>query len=178
MHARIENGQIVEYPIVNLRQCFPNSSLPADLTNDAALPEGYVYVGVVPFPEHDPAISKPVPAAPVQNPDGRWVISYDIVPLTEEELVQRQQELVVTRKDARQQEVDSIVVTTQSGRMFDGNEDAQNRMSRAVTAMEDTDVIPWVLADNTVTEVTRAELKEALKLAGAAMAEIWVRPYL
>lgn len=80
-------------------------------------------------------------------------------------------------KNARYQLVNEIIVTTQSGRSFDGDEDAQNRMSRAINAMEDTDTVPWVLADNTVALVSRVELKEALKLAGAAMAEVWVRPY-
>lgn len=44
MHARIENGLVVEYPIINLYQRLPEVSLPADITNDAALPEGFVYV--------------------------------------------------------------------------------------------------------------------------------------
>ena len=61
--------------------------------------------------------------------------------------------------------------TTAAGKVFDGNEDAQNRMSRAVNAMEDADTLPWVLADNTIAQVSRAELREALKLAGAAMAK-------
>jgi len=81
-------------------------------------------------------------------------------------------------KAARQAEVEAIKVTTVAGNTFDGDEDAQNRMSRAVTSMEPGDTIPWVLADNTVAVVEQDELKEALRLAGAAMAEIWVRPYL
>jgi hypothetical protein len=80
-------------------------------------------------------------------------------------------------KSQRVAQVAAIVVTTESGKTFDGNEDAQNRMSRAVTAMENTDTIPWVLADNTVAMVTRSELREALRLAGAEMASIWVAPY-
>lgn len=37
---------------------------------------------------------------------------------------------------------------------------------------------PWVLADNTVAQVIKAELMEALKLSGTKMAELWVKPYV
>ena len=100
---------------------------------------------------------------------------YSITDIPAEELAAQ---ALAAAKAARQAEVEAITVTTQSGRVFDGNEDAQNRMSRAVNAMDDADVLPWVLADNSIAQVTHSELREALKLAGAAMAEIWVRPYL
>lgn len=80
-------------------------------------------------------------------------------------------------KLARHGLVAAITVTAQSGRVFDGNEDAQNRMSRAITAMDDGDELPWVLSDNTVALVGKAEMREALRLSGAAMAAIWVAPY-
>ena len=86
--------------------------------------------------------------------------------------------LIIDQKAVRQNEVANITVTTTAGNTFDGNEDAQNRMSRAVTAMSDTDTITWVLADNTVSTVSRGELREALRLAGEAMSSIWVRPYV
>jgi nucleotide-binding universal stress UspA family protein len=89
-----------------------------------------------------------------------------------------QEELLTQAKNLRAAEVAAIVVTTSSGKTFDGHEEAQNRMSRALTAMGDDDVLPWVLADNTLAEVGRDELREALRQAGAAMAEIWVKPYL
>ena len=88
-------------------------------------------------------------------------------PVTEVELPATREELVA-----------AITVTTSSGKVFDGDETSQRRMASAITAMEDTDTILWVLANNTVAQVAKAELKEALKLAGAAMAEIWVQPYL
>lgn len=81
-------------------------------------------------------------------------------------------------KRVRATEVAAIKVTTAAGNAFDGHEDAQNRMSRAIQMMSDADVLPWVLADNSVAQVGRGELQEALRLAGLAMAEIWVRPYL
>jgi len=36
-------------------------------------------------------------------------------------------------------------------------------------------VVTWVLADNTVIEATAAELREALALAGAEQAKLWVK---
>jgi len=49
-------------------------------------------------------------------------------------------------------------------------------MSRAIVVLS-TGLAPtvnWVLADNTVIQATAAELTEALALAGAAQAALWV----
>ena len=86
--------------------------------------------------------------------------------------------LLQWKKARRAEAVAVIVVTTQAGHTFDGNEDAQNRMARAITGMEDTDEILWVLADNTPVMVGKAELKEALRLAGQAQTAVWVKPYV
>lgn len=72
--------------------------------------------------------------------------------------------------------VEAIVVTV-GDKQFNGDETAQGRMARAAVAMEDADTTLWVLADNTPTMVTKAELREALKLAGEAQTAIWVAPY-
>lgn len=81
-------------------------------------------------------------------------------------------------KQVRKQEVDAIIVTTAAGRSFDGHEDAQNRMARALLGLSDTDTMPWVLADNSIAQVTKAELQEALRLSGTTMTELWVKPYV
>lgn len=99
----------------------------------------------------------------------------EITPYTEPEKTPEQ--LLVEAKVERSRVVASIVVTTSAGLVFDGNEAAQDRMSRAVLSMSEDDELPWVLADNTVAVVGKAELQEALRLAGKAMAEIWIRPY-
>lgn len=45
MHGKIDsNGNLVEYPIFDLRVRFPNVSLPVDLTSPSNIPNGYVYV--------------------------------------------------------------------------------------------------------------------------------------
>ena len=78
-------------------------------------------------------------------------------------------------KQARQAAVDSITVTV-NGKVFDGDETSQTRMGRVILGMQATgqETIPWVLADNSVTQATQAELTEALCLAGARQAELWV----
>ncbi len=106
--------------------------------------------------------------------DGDWLL-FDAMP--DFKLINPEKWLT-DQKALRKTEVANITVTTAAGNTFDGNEDAQNRMSRAVIAMSDTDTITWVLADNTVATVSRDELREALRLAGEAMSSIWLRPYV
>lgn len=82
-------------------------------------------------------------------------------------------------KKNRDTRVSGIKVTTQSGRTFDGDETSQNRMARTIVALnaQPQDPVPtitWVLADNTVAQVTAAELTEALALASAAQTAVWV----
>ena len=78
-------------------------------------------------------------------------------------------------KQQRQQAVDAITVTV-NGKVFDGDETSQTRMSRTILGMQATGqaTITWILADNTVTQATQAELTEALGLAGQRQAELWV----
>jgi len=51
-------------------------------------------------------------------------------------------------------------------------------MARAIIGMQAAGVgyITWVLADNTVTQATQAELTEAMVKAGQAQAAVWVIP--
>lgn len=84
---------------------------------------------------------------------------------------------VQTAKALRQAEVDAIVITTISGKAFDGDEQSQDRMSRAINALNPLETTLWVLSDNTPAMISREELQEALRLAGAAQTVIWVRPY-
>lgn len=84
---------------------------------------------------------------------------------------------VQTAKALRQAEVDAIVITTISGKAFDGDEQSQDRMSRAINALNPLETTLWVLSDNTPAMISREELQEALRLAGAAQTSIWVKPY-
>jgi hypothetical protein len=118
MHAKIENGVIVEYPIINLLQYIPNSSLPVDLTNDNALPEGYVYVNFSPLPEYDNKTQRIIQTLPIFV-ENKWVMNYEVVNLTQEEidaLLNQQQQYVKEQKfQAYKQESDPLFFKAQRG---------------------------------------------------------------
>lgn len=79
------------------------------------------------------------------------------------------------KKAERAERVAAILVTTQAGRVFNGDETSQNRMSRAITALRaagQTSTL-WVLANNEAINVSVDELAEALILAGQAQTAIW-----
>ena len=64
------------------------------------------------------------------------------------------------------------------GMVFDGDEKAQERMSRAVNMADSLDEeTEWVLADNTVAVVTADQLRRACRAAGKAQTTLWVKPY-
>ena len=70
-----------------------------------------------------------------------------------------------------------ILVTTSAGNVFNGDEVSQNRLSRAIMALQLTGTLTthWVLANNVATEVGVPELAEALALSGAAQTALWVK---
>lgn len=161
----------------DIRAAFPNTSFPVPFV----APEGYAVLFASPQPVHDPITQAVRETTPVLTDKGHWEQAWEVVALDAEQVAANQAAKaaadLAAAKAARATAVDAITVTTQSGKVFDGNEDAQRRMTSAVTAMDDTDAIPWVLHDNTVAVVGKTELREALRLSGAAMAAIWVAPY-
>jgi biopolymer transport protein ExbD len=97
---------------------------------------------------------------------------------TPEELAARALEQAKAERAAA---VASITVEV-DGMVFDGDEKAQERMARTVTAatatgasMDETTV--WVLHDNTVATVTVRQLATALRMAGEAQTALWTVPY-
>ena len=77
-------------------------------------------------------------------------------------------------KADRELAVSKITVETTDGNIFDGDEISQGRLSRAISVMDDVETTVWVLNNNSVIDATKAELKEALKLAGKAQTALWV----
>lgn len=83
----------------------------------------------------------------------------DFLPSPEEEILQF--------KKSRQEQPDSAVVTTESGKEFDADEASMRRMVNALTAASDepdTTIIPWSLANDgtgVMTDCTKAEIREA-----------------
>lgn len=88
MHAKLDsNLQVEEYPIVDLRAYLPDVSLPVDLTNDAVLPDGFVYVTPVAVPSYDSTTHRVEEGTPVFA-DGKWSAVYNLIPLSASELEQ------------------------------------------------------------------------------------------
>lgn len=85
-------------------------------------------------------------------------------------------------KAERAQVVANIKVQV-DGMVFDGDEVAQTRMSRTISAAQadgvdmNTTTRIWVLADNTIAEPTVAQLAKALLLAGDEQTRLWTIPY-
>lgn len=79
-------------------------------------------------------------------------------------------------KQERAKAVDSIIITTESGKSFDGDETSQQRMSRAIQTLQiaNQTSTSWVLSNNEIAEVTIAEFAEALMLAGLEQSRIWM----
>ena len=88
-------------------------------------------------------------------------------------------DILAEKKRQRQAIVDAITVTTSTNKVFDGNEEAQSRMSRAIQTAQIANIpsTTWVLANNVPTTVTLAELQEALVLSMQAMGAVWATPY-
>lgn len=86
MYAKIENNQVVEWPIINLREKFPLVSLPETLT-DENMPENYVIVHQIPEPQYDTLTHKLVSnVLPVFNVNtNQWEQGYNIEELNQDE---------------------------------------------------------------------------------------------
>lgn len=87
------------------------------------------------------------------------------------------EKLAIELKEAKIKAVEDIIVSVyiyDSPRPFQGDEKSQDRMSRAITAMDSSDKITWILADNTRLNVTKSNLQRVLRLAGQEQARIWI----
>lgn len=85
-------------------------------------------------------------------------------------------------KQERAAAVAAITVEV-DGMVFDGDEKAQERMARTVTAAlatgEDISATTtWVLHDNTIATVSIRQLATALRMAGEEQTKLWVKPYV
>lgn len=81
-------------------------------------------------------------------------------------------------KRIRAAQVAAIVVEV-DGMSFNGDEDSQSRMTRAIIAADTAglDSTVWVLANDTVATVTKEQLKQALAKSMLEMGSLWTVPY-
>ena len=109
---------------------------------------------------------------------GDW---YEVVAIPAPTPEEQQQALMEQKKALRAEAVSKITVEV-DGMVFDGDEKAQERMSRTVSiatanGMPMTTETTWVLADNTIAQVTLQQLAKACLLAGQKQTELWTVPY-
>ena len=102
---------------------------------------------------------------------GQWVLDED-----------KAAEVAMTEAKTDRADAVSRITVVVDGMVFDGDETAQDRMARAITMFTSSGLPPdttteWVLADNTVAQVTVNQLAQALLLAGQKQTELWVKPY-
>lgn len=102
---------------------------------------------------------------------GQWVLDED-----------KAAEVAMSEAKTDRAEAVSRITVEVDGMVFDGDEKAQDRMTRAITMFTSSGLPPdttteWVLADNTVANVTVNQLAKALLLAGQKQTELWTKPY-
>lgn len=105
--------------------------------------------------------------------DGSWYVQ-GYAPVKPQELIA--QEVLAQAKQERAEEVEALTVEVE-GMVFDADETSQARMAVAATSMSDDETNVWVLHDNTVVQVTKAQLLEACRKARLAQSAIWTKPY-
>lgn len=89
----------------------------------------------------------------------------------------QQPDPLVMAKNTRSMEVQRIVVVVDE-MLFDGNENAQQRMLMKIQTWNTSDkTTKWVLADNIVADVTKDQLTKALQESVKEMNKIWLTPY-
>ena len=101
---------------------------------------------------------------------------YEVVAIPEPTAEELEAQALAKAKYERSEAVESITVEV-DGLVFDGDEKSQERMARSIVALSDGETITWVLHDNSIANVTKEQLKMALRLAGQKQTELWTKPY-
>lgn len=121
MYARIENNVVVEWPIPNLQQRYPQTSFSYPITKDQ-FPEGIVYVNSTPPPSIEET-QEAIPDIPVFE-NNIWQLSWRIRELNFEEIEQKEQNKAIMqrqlRAEAYRNESDPLFFQEQRGEIPEG----------------------------------------------------------
>lgn len=176
MYFNAKTGKL-NLSIDDIRLEFPNVSFPSNFVP----PKDYYEYFSVEMPSYDPYTQSISEGLPTLKDDGKYYQTWVVAELSDADKAikaeQKKQDLLNQAKAERAASVANLKVTTTAGNSFDADETSQSRMTRAITALGDTDLVDWVLADNTIKAVGKAELLEALKLAAVEINKIWPAPY-
>lgn len=170
-----KDGQVVNKS--ELRAAFPNVALPAVLDRPTLEKCGYDAILSAPAPSVTIA-QEAVRNGVVMDAKGNWVHAWRVDELPADVVAQR---VVVAEAAAREaakvQRAAAVarIAVKVDGMTFDGDEESQGRMSRAILVGDDSaiDTVMWVLANNTTAAVPLQTLKKALALAVAAQGALW-----
>ena len=163
----------------DIRQDCSQTSFPVELTDEMISNAGYSEV-ICKAPDFDKITQSATESAPLLT-NGVWTQQWTIQDLPLENVAENKAVTERLEREAMKAQRDittaGILVKTSSGNIFNGDEVSQNRLSRAILALQLTGTLTthWVLANNVATEVGVPELAEALALAGAAQTELWVK---
>lgn len=80
----------------------------------------------------------------------------------------------IAKKEARTYETSKIIVEI-DGFTLDGDEQSQERMSRAYTMLSDTESKEWKDANNAFVSIPKEIFKKAVTAAGMKQTELWVK---
>ena len=101
---------------------------------------------------------------------------YVIVGVPEPTAEELAEQALIEAKAKRAEAVSQITIEV-DGFVFDGDEVSQERMARSIVALDEGETIIWVLHDNSIAQVSKEQLKAALRLAGQKQTELWTKPY-
>lgn len=163
----------------DIRQDCSQTSFPAELTDKMISNAGYRGV-ICKAPDFDKITQSATESAPLLI-DGAWTQQWTIQDLPLENVAENKSVAAQLEREAVKAQRDittsGILVTTSTGNVFNGDEVSQNRLSRAILALQLTGTLTthWVLANNVAVEVGVPELAEALALSGAAQTALWAK---
>lgn len=163
----------------DIRQDCNQTSFPVELTDEMIFNAGYSEV-ICNTPNFDKITQLATELVPALI-NGAWTQQWAIQDLPPEQVAENKAAAARLERESmktqREVAMAAIIVTTAAGNAFDGDEISQNRLSRAIMALQLTGTLTthWVLANNVAVEVGVPELAEALALSGAAQTALWVK---
>ena len=163
----------------DIRQDCSQTSFPVELTDEMIVNAGYREV-ICKAPDFDKITQSATESAPLLI-NGAWTQQWIIQDLPLEDVAENKAVAERLEREAMKAQRDittaGILVTTAAGNVFNGDEVSQNRLGRAIMALQLTGTLTthWVLANNVAVEVGVPELAEALALAGAAQTALWAK---
>ena len=163
----------------DIRQDCNQTSFPVELTDEMISSAGY-YEVICKAPDFDKITQSATESAPLLI-NGVWTQQWIIQDLPLKNVAENKAVAARLERETAKAQRDittaEILVTTSTGNVFNGDEVSQNRLIRAIMALQLTGTLTthWVLANNVAVEVGVPELAEALALSGAAQTALWVK---